>query len=196
MDLQMNREPKRILVKDQTEQLKEAASKSIPFAHTMALFAKRERTRQQVTLSRLKALMIKEGLQYSGQQLMGVLDTLSKLGFGTLYKDSKGHITALKNIKITLQSIGQVALGEQNAKFQKFSEKTDFKEIQSDSKPIETPIVQKAFDKQRKYPATVNVVIDGKSLAIEIPGGVTMASLIDLIDKAKMSAAPIEKAFL
>lgn len=77
--------------------------------HVMSI---RERARNVITLGGLQQRMKKEGYNYEMGDYAGVLKVLADLDFGSLMTDSRGKIVGLKDIKITLQSIGRAALGE------------------------------------------------------------------------------------
>lgn len=70
------------------------------------MFASRQRTRHQVTLRALSMRMKKEGFEHKDAEYAQVLKLLSESGFGTLEKDGKGRVKALKNVVATLQSLG------------------------------------------------------------------------------------------
>lgn len=79
-------------------------------------FALRIRTRAQVTVHSLTQKMQKEGFDnYASQDSVNVIKLLAQLRLGDLVLSPKGKVRAIKNIKVTLQSIGLAALGSKNA---------------------------------------------------------------------------------
>lgn len=108
---------------DIVNRLRKEVESNPVFNAVMHKFALRERARAQVTLHSLTQTMTNEGYKYKREEYVGVLKTLGALGVGRLEFDSKNRLVALKDIKITLQSIGKAAIGggEQlnNTKFQR-----------------------------------------------------------------------------
>lgn len=94
------------------ETLKKEADKDEAFKDVSHVFASRKRARRQVTVASLANRMAKEGFGHSRTDYARVLRRLADLGFGSLQKDAKGNIKALKDIRISLQSIGAAAVGE------------------------------------------------------------------------------------
>lgn len=76
------------------------------------VFAARKRARHQVTVRALSLRMKKEGFAHKDAEYAEVLSLLSDTGFGTLEKDRKGRVVALKNVKTTLQSLGKAVIGQ------------------------------------------------------------------------------------
>lgn len=93
------------------------------------VFAIRERARQQVTLTSLRQTMTREGYSFSFDEYEGVLKFLAKIGIGKLQKDSKGHIQALIDIKLTLQSLGLVAIDKDNQQVKKFVSRNQYHDV-------------------------------------------------------------------
>ncbi len=76
--------------------------------------AVRNRARNRVTVDGLIQRMHIEGFtDYDETDAVRFLEILTRTGFGRLEKDAKGHVKALTDIKVTLQSIGRVACGEE-----------------------------------------------------------------------------------
>lgn len=75
-------------------------------------FASRQRARNIVTLAALYQRMKEEGFKYDEAEYARVLKMLGELGLGKVDFDSKGRIRSLKDIKVTLQSIGLAAVGQ------------------------------------------------------------------------------------
>lgn len=174
--------------------LQEEATESQCFNATMMVFSMRERARQQVTIESLMARMKSEGFVFSKKDYQEVLKKLSKFGFGTLAYDASNEISALKNINITLQSIGDAVL-KQGAQLKTWKPAVDFKPLTTD-KPhaISKAPIKKAADvpikawkapetkaEPTKYEATVMVKINGKTLNFDLPYGITPNQLTQLL---------------
>lgn len=95
--------------------LRERAEKSQVFNAMAHVFALRERTRQQITLTNLYQVMLKEGFKYSKSEYGEELQYMASLGIGKLEHDSKGRLRALKGIRVTLQSIGLAAAAKKDS---------------------------------------------------------------------------------
>jgi len=79
------------------------------------VFAIRERARQQVTIGSLVLRMAQEGYKYTKGDYQNVLRFFANLGIGTLeFNPNNKEVRALKNIRLTLQSIGRAAVTTDN----------------------------------------------------------------------------------
>lgn len=87
-------------------ELKEAAVKSKVFNDACKMFAERQRTRQQITMQALNAMMRKKGYTYTREEQEEILKIMANLSLGTLQYNKRGRLIALKGISTTLQSIG------------------------------------------------------------------------------------------
>lgn len=98
--------------KNMVEALRAEAQGNKVFSAVCHIFALRERARRQVTIAALRNKMSIEGFEFTTAQLQSVLKFMASLGIGKLDQDSKGRIRALKEIKHTLQSIGNAAIAK------------------------------------------------------------------------------------
>lgn len=156
------------------DSLKDKASKSPAFSAMCTVFAIRERTRQQITMSSLIISMLREGFKYSRSEYEDALRFMSDLGLGTLVKDSKGKVRALKDIKTTLQSIGTAAISE--GKLKNFHPKVNFMKIpQSFQEKIDVkpPKIEKVPDDE------IVIKTNGKEYSFKLP---TSAGDLDLLE--------------
>lgn len=96
--------------KEVVTRLRQKASEDPIFKSVAQGFAIRERSRNQVTIASLTQKMNKEGFNYTRQDYVDVLKFLANLGFGRLDLSPKGKVRALKDIPMTLQSIGMAAV--------------------------------------------------------------------------------------
>lgn len=94
------------------ETLKLETAKDPVTSAVLHMFAARERAREQVTIPALVNRMKEEGFLYAPGEYGRVLRLLAGLGVGRLDTDSSGKVRALKDVKVTLQSIGMAALGQ------------------------------------------------------------------------------------
>lgn len=173
--------------------LQEEADKNECFNAVMLVFSMRERARQQVTIESLTARMKSEGFNFSKKQYQGVLRQLALFGFGVLEYDKYREVSALKNVNITLQSIGQTVV-QRTGDLKPWRPAVDFKPLTADKpQAIAKAPIKKAADvpikawkapesiEQAKYEATVMVKINGKTLNFELPYGITPKQLTQLL---------------
>lgn len=156
----------------------EAASNPVFNAVCMA-FAIRERARQQVTIQTLKATMAKEGYKFPTEEYAKILTFLSSLGIGRLDRNAKNKVRGLKDIKVTLQSIGRVATSEGVTKMDRLNVKNTFTKLKADEKEQE---VSKVLNPP-VYPASLTVTIDGAPVSFPLPKGLTTDQLGTLLTK-------------
>lgn len=160
---------------------KEAATDKV-FNAVCYVFAMRERARHQVTLASLRLTLYREGFMYKSEDIAKSLKFLSDLGVGRLEKNLAGNISALKDVTITLQSIGKSALSDNEAALKAFRQPHRFISLKSTTpamvekaKTVVTEI-QKATEnphafKQRFYSIPLKTKVQGKEidLSIKIP---------------------------
>jgi hypothetical protein len=82
------------------------------FANVCHIFANRDRARAEVTLQTLALTMKRERFTYTKDQLSTALRFLATCGVGRLELDAKKRVVALREIQVTLQSLGQMALAD------------------------------------------------------------------------------------
>lgn len=143
--------------------------------HVMSL---RERARNIVTLGGLDQRMKKEGFNYEKDDYVTVLKFMASLGFGKLELDSKGRVTALKDIKTTLQSIGEVAMGL-NTELHPWKQRNKFRVLSSPSlKPVPKPTQEVLAP---VIPVSLTVVINGKAVNVALPNNLNERDVADLV---------------
>src|ERR1700722_8921493 len=133
------------------ERLQAEAQKNECFAAICTVFALRERTRSQVTVQSLMATMEKEGFKFSREQYEKCLVFLATLHIGKLDHDMKGRVRGLKNINITLQSIGLASVGKQVLK--RYSPKKPFTRLPEPTvlkQPLPEPVSKAPVSITRK----------------------------------------------
>lgn len=97
--------------KEVIQTLKTETAKDSALNAVLHMFATRERARDQVTIQALENRMKEEGFAYEHAEYVRILRLLAKLGLGRLDTDPSGKVRALKDVKVTLQSIGLAACG-------------------------------------------------------------------------------------
>jgi hypothetical protein len=99
--------------------LQKEAKSNKAFEAVCTLFASRERARHQVTLQSLRYSMLKEGFHFDEETYAQILSFLAKAGVGKIVRNKKNQVTALVEVKYTLQTIGKAALSATDRKYSK-----------------------------------------------------------------------------
>lgn len=160
------------------------------------VFAVRKRARSMITIRGLAARMKAEGFEeHSDDDYRKVLKLLAEAGFGKLEMDTKGRVVALKDIRVTLQSIGKAVLNEE-VKLKGFTPRTKYEKVPTDSAnpPVlpQTPASQKkqeiteARNGSRTISMPLNISFDmgaGKPVVITLPKGLSQDEIALLISQ-------------
>ncbi len=183
--------------KDLVPALRKEAEGNKVFNAICLLFALRQRTRNQVTMASLRLLLAKEKFTFSRKETENCLIFLASLGIGRLVRTKDGQVEMLKDIQLTLQSIGQVALGKRDT-MESFRPTPVYADIQAPveaAKPapgIKPPPVSEAIAaavKTAKYELSILAQMDGKQVSFKIPKGYTPEELgllvLELNEKAQ-----------
>lgn len=150
--------------------------------HVMSL---RERARNIITVGGLDQRMKKEGFNYERADYVKFLKFMASVGFGKLETDSKGKVLSLKDIRITLQSIGEAAMG-QNTKLIPWKQRNKYQPLPEQPKP-QAP--QKASaDNVTGFPVSLTVVVNGKPVNFRIPKELTEWEIADLVVRFRDSS--------
>lgn len=160
------------------EKLRMEAAQNPAFNAIAHIFALRERTRAQVTIKTLANTMLKEGFSFSMEDYENILKFLHALGLGTIDVNHKGRVRGLKNIKVTLQSIGLATVARKEA----LELKTAFIKLPVLHTPIPVLAPPKVttsvknstpFNKTSvKYQASLKVNFDGEDVMFDLPDGI------------------------
>lgn len=152
----------------------------------LIVFGARERTRSVITLRNLHLSMKSLGFKHNKAEYAKVLEFLAKLGLGYLDVDSKRRVRALKDIKVTLQSIGAVAFGAKASLTMLHKRNKFLNLVPKLESPVKTaPTIQPAKD------LTVSLVVHtrGKTLSIPIPIEFTAIEIAQFIAKIQGNKA-------
>lgn len=148
-----------VRISDAATEIKKHSEISDVFNAMCANFAGRQRTKETLTVRALTARMEQAGYGYTKEDYANELMFLSKLGIGTLKRDNKGHIQALTDLKVTLQSIGQACATAKNLK--QWRKQRRFKKLPHLSN--ETP---KLGTPKKMYTANLVVNIEGRPIKL------------------------------
>ena len=183
--------------KQVVETLKKTTEKSKAVRDVMTSWALRERTRNVVTVEALAQRMKKEGFDHPQHEYAALLRQLSNLGLGKLETSASGKVKALKDVRLTLQSIGKAAVGEDTSlrgwrprnRFGQLIASTDrAPELTQEAKQPEAP---KPLTQEAPKPApmavgvTLVVNINGKPVNIPVPDSLTVQEVGALVAKLK-----------
>lgn len=137
------------------------------------VWALRERARSMVTLDSLAQKMKEEGFIYTREELCLVLKDLATLGVGRL-KTTNGRVSALEDIRVTLQSLGIVACGTVRpdlSALEPFRHRNKFAKVVTPKKLFEErrramPTAPASTDDP---PSAITVTYGGLSLTVGVP---------------------------
>ena len=177
----VRRNPKAVV-----DRLREEAQQNPVFNAVATWLATRDRTRQQITMSHLRITMQREGFNFKREQYEDVLKFLATLGIGRIELD-RGQISALKDIRVTLQSVGTAALGTES-KLDKFAPAINFQSLPvkpAPPKPQAKPPTLAAPLKPEppSYATSLVVQIDGNTVTFPLPKGLTTSELGYLLNQ-------------
>lgn len=159
--------------------LRQEAQGNPAFKTICQVFTQRQRTRNQVMMGTLQATLEKQGFTHPKEKLSSALAFLANLGFGRLERNSKGNVTGLKDIRITLQSIGRAALSESND-LEVAIPKQLYKPLVNDGTgPKKNKIIIR--EPERFSIALTAVNKDGKTISFPLPMKLTAKELGTLV---------------
>lgn len=141
------------------------------------VFALRKRARNSVTLTSLFNKMKKEGFDYAKSDYTPVLKLLASIGLGELDVGPKGNVRGLKNIKVTLQSIGNAAC-KQNKLMYNFRPRKKFAVIEVPA-PVET------ITPRVNNNVNIELCLNGKMIHIPVPREFTVQDIAKLVEMLK-----------
>lgn len=171
---------------DLAAKLRAEAASNPTFKAICETFAKRERARNQVTLANLAITMEREGFEYTREQYATALKTLASLGVGRLEQTRKGKQVVLKDIKVTLQSLGKVATSKADS-LRNFKQRNSFSDILPPKQatavepvPVETTTLKLAIA-EASYPVSLVATINGERVSFPLPFNLTGAQICDAV---------------
>lgn len=173
--------------KQLVERLKSEVIENKAFNDVFTMFSKRERTRDKVNLYSLIRRMELEGYKHDTNDYADILKKMADLGLGELELNKKGQIKSLKNIKITLQSLGNAAIGKGTQQLETFSQKNSYQKL-----TVDASVVSKAATgAMAGYPVSITVVINGKPVNFRVPKELNENEIADLVVRFRDKEASI-----
>jgi hypothetical protein len=160
------------------------------------LFAARQRARHQVTVRALFYKMSKEGFKFTKSDYAAVLKRVGQLGFGRIEYDRTGNVQALKDIKVTLQSLGEAVIRQEQVAISAYNKRNRFTQLASSvaadlraeqPKPPKLAVVKAPEKQVVVYPyrsastVSITLTIAGKPVILPIPGELSPEEIAALI---------------
>jgi hypothetical protein len=161
------------------QSLRKEAESNKAFGAICHLFAMRERARNVITLVALQNKMKAEGFDFEAAQYEGVLKFLASNGVGKLDYDPKGRLRALKDISVTLQSIGQAAIARRES-LQGLKRRHKFSSIFS-RKAQERKSGVKELTLKKPPAVQLTVFINDKPVKMQMPTDMSSKEIAALI---------------
>lgn len=168
--------------KEIVNRLKIKAGHDAAFNAMCYVFAMRERTRSQISLNSLCFTMAREKFNFTKAQYAKGLEFMALLGLGKLMYDNKDRLLMLKDIKVTLQSIGQAALDKKPSleRFHKMPEFVDLPVVKPQAEtPVAKPQVKEAvLISEEPY---LDVKLSGQSYRFKLPKNISERDILDML---------------
>lgn len=161
--------------------LKEKATTDKVLDEVLHVFATRERTRFILTVHGLMQRMKKEGFNHAWADYVRILSLLGDLGLGKLVQDSKGRVIALKEIRITLQSLGQAVVAKDPTKLVGFKNRNKFQKLTFISPRASTDATPKPMRTELSLTFTIN----GNPVNVQIPDNMGPNDITVLVSRLK-----------
>lgn len=170
--------------KDIVACLRAEATKSPVFSALAHVFALRERTRSQITLSSLAASMKKEGFQYSRQDLEKALKFMASIGIGAIETDGRGRTRVLKGIKVTLQSVGLAAISKKDS-LEKFTLANKFSKLPIVNAATPPSVAKKHIAAAQTLTpglkSKITAEVGGKIMTFELPKNMEVKDIFEVM---------------
>lgn len=135
------------------------------------MFALRDRSRSDVTIVGLSQAMKHEGFNFKRDEYQKFLRFLSSIGIGQLMQDSKNKVKGIKDIHLTLESIGRAAIGKEIANLDAFVPRKKFNEL---------IIIPK--ENKTEVKVGVSMSVNGRSYNIDLPEDLTNTEIASVLE--------------
>lgn len=168
-----------IVEKEVIEALKKEAETNRVAKEVFVVFAMRDRARSILTVNGLEQRMKANGfLNNTKEDYAKVLQFLDKLGLGKIMMKANGKTIGLKDIRIKLQSIGEVACNK-IAKLEGFHSRNTFQKLELPKQAFKPRIITEG-----KPEVTIKVELGtGIRYEIPIPNGATIDQITSLLKR-------------
>lgn len=141
------------------------------------VFAKRERSRNTITVTAMYVNLIKEGRSFSKSKIKEAFKVLHEIGVGKLELDSKDQIIALKDIHVSLPEIG--ASFSQDRRMPLIPTPPEVK------KYTKTPEFQETFKAQikKKVKIMLSLDVEGEKMQFNTEQDLGVSEVLTLISR-------------
>lgn len=158
--------------------LRERTKTNKAFDVIMHVFGLRERARSILTIDGLAQRMKANNFNFDYKDYVATFQFLAELGLGQLVTNSKGKVIALKGIKVSLQSMGKAACG-QNIPLDNFTKRNIYENI-IPAAPVSKPeVLQKAEEDQQM---SITIQVRDIPIMLKIPSRTSTHDLAVMID--------------
>lgn len=176
------------------ESLKKQAKQDPALDATLTMFGSRDRARHQVTVRALKQRMNAEGwTQFDESDYQRVLKALANHGVGKLETTNNGKkVVALREISITLQSLGQAVVDGLRGGLEKFRPRNKYEKLKAPVAPAKAPTtpapaaptpppMRRASDRIVAIADTITVQYKGKPVVVNVPEDFSAQEIADFL---------------
>jgi hypothetical protein len=174
------------------EKLRKAASEDRVFNDIFHVFASRQRARRMVSVAALSQRLIKDGFHHSKEESRRFLKFLASLDLGKLERDRRGNIRALRDVTVSLQSIGLVAVATgKPGELKLFNKRNKFQDLPAKMVKSVESVKPKDQQQQPSTSLTISLNINDKAVPINIPSSLSASEIAELV--ARLSSNGSEK---
>lgn len=159
------------------EALKREAEISRVAREVLTVFAHRKRDRSIITVKALRQYMLQQGFKNEPDDYANFITFLARQGVGQMMKSSKGKVLGIKNITVSLHSLGNVAMNG-TPELKNFSSKPHYHRLELPLE-IEKP---KVIETKPIIYLTVEIS-PGKRVEIPFPKGLTPDEIAGIISR-------------
>lgn len=177
--------------KEMISQLRLEASKNPALNAVLHVFACRQRARSTLDVKVLERRMVKEGFKYASEEYVKILRLLGGVGIGKLDTDPKGRVRALKDIKITFQSLGLAVYSGNDNELKTFKQRNKFVKlpIPTNVKLEDIKVVGRPKVISGGSNITLTVSVGSKAVSIPVPKDLTPEEITELVARFRHSPA-------
>ncbi len=162
---------------DVIEALKVKAKESPAANAVFHMWAIRQRARHSVTVTGLSAKMKAEGFTFKDDEYRDLLSLLSRLNLGRLEKGPKGKVWALRELKTSLQSIGNAAVSG-TGDLKAFRQRNRFARLTT---PAPAAVLEPKKGITTGEPIRIMMQVANTPVEVSLPSGATAQEIAGII---------------
>ncbi len=163
------------------QEISAEATRNKTFYEVCLVLACRERSRNTLTVTALVQKMKEEGFEHQPGDYREVILKLHAFGIGELMKSARGTAVGLKNLEVTLQSIGQAGVGT-GVTLDTYKGK-----LRQEKLPLPKEVVHEIVGVEAPKPMTINLTINIKGVPVNMSMPANGEVISELINKLKVS---------